>query len=75
MTLLSWQIAENLCALGIVLASAPRLSVVIGRTSFIVSCCRFLPHQRRVRVSPARFPDPCNVCELSLAATADEWSK
>src|SRR5271157_912159 len=43
MTLLLWQIAENMRPLGIVLPTAPRLRVVIGRTFFIVSYAPFSP--------------------------------
>ncbi len=54
--------AEDMCALGFVLRLGAQAIVVIGRTFFIGLVCRFLPHQRRVRVSPARFPGLCNLC-------------
>src|SRR5208283_5089164 len=61
-------LTENVCAHGIVPASTPRPSVVIGRTFFIDWCVAFCPHQRR---SESRGRDlPVSVTSaLSLAVT------
>jgi len=67
MALRVWQAAEDVCAFEIVLALVPGAKVVIGRTFFIESIVTFFPHQRWVGVSPARFPNLCDLCDVDLA--------
>ena len=74
MTLLRWQIAENKCALGTLLALAPKPSVVIGPNIFHRFVCPLLPHQKQVAFSSGDFPFLCVLCN-EPSGCLDEGSK
>jgi len=62
MALLLWQIADDMCALGSVLPSAPRANIVIGRTVFIYLYAPSPPTEmsRSLGCENSRLCEMCN---------------
>ena len=69
--LLRWQVAENKCALGSLLAPKSRPNVVIGPTFFIDSFVLFSPIRNRSH-SHLEISRSCVCCVMSLAGA---WTK